>query len=188
MSQAQAVAGLASMQPVHEGVIDVLAAALRRPNLFCRVRADAALALGATAGEGTYFRGANALLDYWRWVVWLIADRCLTLLCYSSGKLPHRALALWGTSHMHPNSSRTHSTQQTAHTTHINRTGTRATTPRPQRCAPTASRTRQSTLCCAPSRRRSRSCATARGGCQLLQLRPLCWISQLLLRLPVLLK
>ncbi|KAI8462736.1 MAG: hypothetical protein J3K34DRAFT_527522 [Monoraphidium minutum] len=66
LSQAQAVAGLASLQPVHEGVIQVLAAALRRPTLFCRVRADAALALGATASDATNMEGARALVKYWR--------------------------------------------------------------------------------------------------------------------------
>jgi hypothetical protein len=56
------------MQPVHEGVVDVLEAALRRPSLFCRVRADAALALGATASDATHMRGANALVNFWRCV------------------------------------------------------------------------------------------------------------------------
>jgi transcription initiation factor TFIID subunit 2 len=73
ISQAQAVSGLASLQPMHEGVIDALAAALKRPGLFCRVRADAALALGATASDATYMRGAHELIAYWRWggAVWL---------------------------------------------------------------------------------------------------------------------
>jgi transcription initiation factor TFIID subunit 2 len=66
VSQAEAVAGLAALRPTHDGVVDALAAALRRPGLFCRVRADAALALGATAGEATYMRGATALIDYWK--------------------------------------------------------------------------------------------------------------------------
>jgi hypothetical protein len=66
ISQAEAVAGLAALRPMHEGVIDALAGALRRPGLFCRVRADAALALGAGASEATYMRGAQALIDYWK--------------------------------------------------------------------------------------------------------------------------
>lgn len=51
---------------MHDAAVAELITALRRPNLFCRVRADAALALGATAGEGTHMRGAVALIDYWR--------------------------------------------------------------------------------------------------------------------------
>jgi hypothetical protein len=83
ISQAQAVAGLAALQPVHEGVIDVLAAALRRPTLFCRVRADAALALGATAGDATHMRGAHALVGYWRCAV--MCNRSYTRLRLGPG-------------------------------------------------------------------------------------------------------
>lgn len=65
VSQAQAVSSLASLD-TSDGVVHVLMNAVRNSRLFCRVRADAALAVGATASEITQLRGAGELLAYFR--------------------------------------------------------------------------------------------------------------------------
>ena len=66
--QAAAVAGLAKAAPQLEQVA-ALMAAVRNDRLFCRVRAAAAVALGATACDDTEMEGVNQLIKYFRYGV-----------------------------------------------------------------------------------------------------------------------
>ncbi|KAK9859317.1 hypothetical protein WJX84_011010 [Apatococcus fuscideae] len=66
-TQAAAVAGLAAMQPATFGIANALQACLQNPAIFCRIRIDAAMALGETADLGTNsLMGLQALLQAFR--------------------------------------------------------------------------------------------------------------------------
>lgn len=65
-AQAAAVASVAQLPPSEPQAL-LLARVLADSELFCRVRAAAAVALGATATDAGQVQGANLLMRFFRW-------------------------------------------------------------------------------------------------------------------------
>ncbi|KAK9825158.1 hypothetical protein WJX81_006717 [Elliptochloris bilobata] len=66
VAQSAAVAGLAALRPITYGVVNALRACAGNAVVYCRVRVEALMALGRTAGADTHWAGSDALLKMLR--------------------------------------------------------------------------------------------------------------------------